>query len=241
MPKKKKYYAIVHGYEPGIYQEWNGENGAQAQVKGYPGALYRSFATYKDAAAWFEQQSGGVKPRLFGDHAGAQSSMFEDEIDYRADQQAGAIVIFTDGSSLTNPGPGGYGAVLLFPNRRKELSGGYCWTTNNRMELMACIMALKTLPGNEQVVLYCDSRYVVDGIAKGWAKRWKANGWMRDSSQPVENADLWAQLLEQLDLHEVDFHWLAGHSGHTENERCDQLAREAARGKYLQNDAGYQK
>jgi ribonuclease HI len=241
MAKKKKFYAVVHGRAPGIYQDWAGETGAQAQVKGYPGALYRGFAAYQDAAAWFEEQSGGVRPRLIGANAGVQTAIFENAGEYNAEPESGRIVIYTDGSSLTNPGPGGYGAVLLYPDRRKELSGGYRLTTNNRMELMACIMALRSLESDEPVELYCDSRYVVDSISKGWAKRWKSKRWKRDRDQPVENADLWAQLLELLDSHKVDFHWLAGHAGHKENERCDQLARKAARGKYLPVDVGYQR
>lgn len=135
------------------------------------------------------------------------------------------VEIYTDGACSGNPGPGGYGAVLIFGTHRKEISGGEPQTTNNRMEIMGVIKGLKMLKEPCEVSLYSDSRYVVDAIEKGWATRWQKNGWMRNKKEPALNSDLWIELLELLRKHKVTFHWIKGHAGHSENERCDELAR----------------
>ena len=142
------------------------------------------------------------------------------------------VILYTDGACSGNPGPGGYGAVLLFTDsksktHRKELSGGEASTTNNRMEMMAVIKGLEALKSPTKVQIYSDSRYVVDAIEKGWAKRWRGNNWMRNKKEQALNPDLWEQLLNLQEIHELTFHWVKGHSNNTENERCDQLAREA--------------
>lgn len=147
------------------------------------------------------------------------------------------MVIFTDGSSIGNPGPGGYGVVLLSGSTRRELSGGFMLTTNNRMELMACIVALKELPKGTSGILHSDSRYVVDGISKGWAKKWKQNGWLKGDKKPASNSDLWKVLLKLTEERNIKFQWVKGHNGNPENERCDQLANDV---EYLQVDEGYQ-
>ena len=134
------------------------------------------------------------------------------------------IEIFTDGACSGNPGPGGWGAILRFFGREKELSGGSENTTNNRMELTACIEALKALKEPCEVVLTTDSQYVVNGIDKGWAKSWKENGWRKADKKPAQNPDLWDALLLLLSIHKVTFNWIKGHDGHPENERCDTLA-----------------
>lgn len=136
---------------------------------------------------------------------------------------------FTDGACLGNPGPGGYGAILLYRGHRRELSGSEPATTNNRMELVACITALRALKHPCEVELTSDSRYVVQGIEDGWAERWRRNGWMRTKSDPAKNADLWGELLDLVALHRVRFVWVRGHDGHPENERADELAVAAAR------------
>ena len=136
------------------------------------------------------------------------------------------VTIFTDGACQpTNPGPGGYGAILIFNSYRKEVSGGEAWTTNNRMEMMGAITALEILKEPCKVELYSDSRYLVDAVSKGWARRWKANGWKRNKRDPALNVDLWQRMLDVLEKHEATFLWVKSHSGHPENERCDQLAR----------------
>ncbi|MDQ5985345.1 MAG: Ribonuclease HI [Syntrophus sp. SKADARSKE-3] len=149
------------------------------------------------------------------------------------------VTIFTDGACLGNPGPGGYGVVLIYGANRKELSGGYRLTTNNRMELMGTIAGLEALKGRCRVNLYTDSQYVVNAMQKGWAKRWKAAGWMRTRKDPAVNADLWERLLNVCEKHDVTFIWIRGHAGHDENERCDQLSKAAAMQDVLPEDPGY--
>ncbi|KKJ00894.1 ribonuclease HI [Prochlorothrix hollandica] len=150
------------------------------------------------------------------------------------------VDIYTDGSCLHNPGPGGYGVVMLFGDHRKELSGGVRRTTNNRMEMMAAIVGLQALQEPCQVTLYTDSQYVVNAMTKGWAKRWRAQGWMRNKKDKAVNPDLWTQLLDLCDRHRVDFRWVRGHAGNVENERCDRLAVQAAKQSDLPPDEGYQ-
>ena len=150
------------------------------------------------------------------------------------------VTIHTDGACIGNPGRGGYGVVLQFGEHRKELSGGYRLTTNNRMELMGPIKALQTLKQSYVVILYSDSRYVVDAIEKGWVERWRAKGWMRNKKDRAVNPDLWECLLNLCSEHEVEFRWVRGHAGNRYNERCDRLATQAARQKGLPIDEGYE-
>ena len=135
-----------------------------------------------------------------------------------------SVDIFTDGACSGNPGPGGWGVVLRFGEREKELSGGEKNTTNNRMELTAAIMGLSALKEKCRVRLVTDSKYVADGITKGWAESWKKNGWRKADKKPALNPDLWEKLLELVSYHEVTIDWVKGHAGHPENERCDRLA-----------------
>ena len=150
------------------------------------------------------------------------------------------VTIYTDGSSIGNPGPGGWGAVLLAQGHRKELSGGYRLTTNNRMELMAVIESLRALKRPCAVTLYSDSKYVVDAVNQGWAQRWRANRWKRSKQGKALNPDLWETLLDLLEIHQVTFVWVKGHADTVENERCDRLAVAAARKPNLPVDAGYE-
>ena len=151
------------------------------------------------------------------------------------------VTIYTDGGALGNPGPGGYGVVMLYNQHRKELSGGFRRTTNNRMELMAAISALEKLKTPCDIVLYTDSRYVADGINLNWAKKWRANGWRRTKTEKALNPDLWGRLLDLCDQHQVRMMWLKGHAGHPENERCDQLSVQAAQQKNLPRDEEYER
>lgn len=134
------------------------------------------------------------------------------------------IELFTDGACSGNPGPGGWGAILRYQGVEKELSGGEPNTTNNRMELSAAIEGLAALKEPCRVTLCSDSKYLTDGITKGWARSWKKNGWRKADKKPALNADLWEKLLVLLDIHDVDIVWVKGHAGHPENERCDALA-----------------
>lgn len=134
------------------------------------------------------------------------------------------VIIYTDGACSGNPGPGGWGAILKYGSASRELSGGEAATTNNRMELTGVITALNALKEPCQVTLYTDSQYVVNAMTKGWAKKWRANGWMRNKKDPALNPDLWQQLLELCDRHQVEFVWVKGHAENEYNNRCDQLA-----------------
>ena len=146
------------------------------------------------------------------------------------------VTVYTDGACSGNPGPGGYGVILKFGEEVRELSQGFRQTTNNRMELRAVIAALSVLKEPCQVILYSDSKYIVDAVTKGWAKRWQKNNWKRNKREYALNPDLWQRLLDLLDIHSVEFHWVKGHSGHPENEICDQLAVEAAASENLFDD-----
>ncbi len=150
------------------------------------------------------------------------------------------MVIYTDGACLHNPGPGGYGVVLLYDTHRKELSRGFRRTTNNRMELLAAIAGLEALKRPCQVTLCSDSQYLVNAIEKKWAVRWRANGWRRNKKERAVNPDLWERLLKSCELHQVTFKWVRGHAGNKENERCDELATGAAQGEDLSVDEGYE-
>jgi ribonuclease HI len=150
------------------------------------------------------------------------------------------VVVFTDGACSGNPGPGGYGAILAYGDHRREVSGGFRRTTNNRMELTAAIKALETLKVPCAVTLFSDSQYVVNSLAKGWAKSWRAKGW-RKSGKTVPNWDLWDRLLDLSERHDVEARWVEGHAGHAENERCDGLAVLAAAGPDLPIDEGYER
>jgi len=146
------------------------------------------------------------------------------------------VFVFTDGACSGNPGPGGYGAILRYNLAERELSGGFSDTTNNRMELMAVIVALESLREPCDVTVITDSQYVVNGIEKGWVLKWRAMGWMRNKKERAQNPDLWERLLRAMEGHKVAFQWIRGHNGHLENERCDRLAVEASLGHDLPLD-----
>ena len=134
------------------------------------------------------------------------------------------VEIYTDGACSGNPGPGGWGAILRYKETEKELSGGAADTTNNRMELTAVIEALALLKEPCVVELYSDSKYVIDGLSKGWAKGWQKRGWIKSDKKPALNPDLWERLLALTDRHEMHYHWVKGHASNEKNNRCDQLA-----------------
>ncbi len=150
------------------------------------------------------------------------------------------IQIHTDGACSGNPGPGGFGAVLQFGAHRNELSGGFRKTTNNRMELLAVIEGLRALKEPCEVAVFTDSKYIVDAVNKGWARRWQANGWRRNPREKALNPDLWAQLLALLDTHAVTLRWVKGHAGNPGNERADALAVAASQSRNLAIDEAYE-
>jgi ribonuclease HI len=247
---KKQFYVVLKGRVPGVYGKWSGEGGAEEQVKGFPGAVFKGFATRAEADSYL-QGGGKQQPAVAGPVSQptglltpAPRPVRQATPDYLGDLDAGKVVIFTDGASIGNPGPGGYGVVLLSGKERKELSGGFRCTTNNRMELMACIMGLRELTHLSSVIIFSDSRYVVNAIEKGWARRWQKNGWMRlpdedGRPQRAENSDLWEDMLGLLQRYPVELRWVKGHASNPENERCDRLAVQAAHGRNLPADPGY--
>lgn len=134
------------------------------------------------------------------------------------------VTIYTDGACSGNPGPGGYCAILIYNGAEKELSGGDANTTNNRMELMGAIAALEALKEPCRVDLYSDSKYLVDGITKGWARGWRTRGWIKSDKKPALNPDLWDKILNLTDTHDVSLHWVKGHAENEYNNRCDEIA-----------------
>lgn len=149
------------------------------------------------------------------------------------------VYIYTDGACRGNPGPGGYGALLCYGEHRKEISSGFKKTTNNRMEIMAVLAALKALKEPCDIVLCSDSKYVIDALSKGWALNWRAAGWMRNKKEKALNPDLWEEVLNEVQKHNVEYVWVKGHDGHPENELCDSLAVAAAESDNLAEDIGY--
>lgn len=154
------------------------------------------------------------------------------------------VTVYTDGASRGNPGPGGYGAVLEYVDTKgnlhtRELSQGYAVTTNNRMELMGVITALEALNRPCEVELFTDSKYIVDAFNQHWVDGWIKKGWKRGKNEPVKNIDLWQRLLKAKAPHKLTFNWVKGHAGHPQNERCDQLATDAADNGPLIEDRGY--
>lgn len=139
------------------------------------------------------------------------------------------VVIYTDGSCLGNPGPGGWAAIICINGTQKELSGGEALTTNNKMELLSAISALRFLEDPCEITLYSDSQYLCNGMNLGWAKKWKENGWRRGKNKPALNSDLWDDLLSLAEYHKIDFVWIRGHAGDPLNIKCDALAANAAK------------
>ena len=152
---------------------------------------------------------------------------------------AKTVTIYSDGACSGNPGPGGYGTVMLFGEHRKELSAGFRRTTNNRMEMLGAIVGLEALTEPCRVTLFSDSKYLVDALTKGWIDNWQKKGWKTAGRKPVKNQDLWRRLLVAIDDHEIEWRWVKGHSGDVENDRCDELAVAAYQGGNLVEDEGY--
>ncbi|MEE4609165.1 MAG: ribonuclease HI [Desulfobacteraceae bacterium] len=234
MTRSKKYYAVARGRRPGIYTQWFGTDGAQAQVLGFQNARYKGFASRDEAERFLK--SGGLEPAA----GPPKVKRCEPERPPALTEDGPRVEVYTDGGALGNPGPGGWAAVILDADPPTEIFGGCRHTTNNRMELTAAIMALRYFETPTAVRLHTDSRYVVDGITKGWARRWRDRGWMRNSREPAINADLWAALLDLCEVHDVHFVWVPGHAGVAYNERCDRLVRAMSARADLPPDKGYE-
>ncbi len=230
MASKKKFYAVAVGQDPGIYTNWPQ---AQAQVKGYPGAKFKGFPTKSEAEAWMQHPA--LEPCV------VKKSSITKPAD-SSPHRKGEVTIYTDGGSINNPGPGGYGIVIVHDDDIKEISGGFSHTTNNRMELMGCIVALRDIGRiKKKITLYSDSSYVVNGIMKGWAKGWRKKGWIKSDKKPAINPDLWAELLDLVEGLDITLQWVKGHAGNPLNERCDKLAVAAARQQNSPADKGHKR
>lgn len=239
---KKNYYVVVNGRKSGIYTNWFGVGETAEQVEGFPEAVYKGFYTREEAINWLKEFPIETLLKLAPDlieyldeKTDSSPALAETIAELLKSEK---VVMFTDGSA--NSGVGGYGIVLKYKESVKELSGGFRKTTNNRMEIIACIEGLRALKKKSDVVIFSDSQYVVNSISKGWAQKWQAQGWMRNEKERAENSDLWAQLLELCNQHTVEFQWVKGHNGTKENERCDQLAMKAAQKRTLPVDAGFE-
>ena len=229
---KKKYYAVAVGRSSGIFTDWAT---AEKQVKGFAAAKFKSFPTRAEAEAWLENPVYQKKECAQPSRQEKSSASPQQQCDPET------IIVYTDGGSINNPGPGGYGVVIETDGERRELSGGFRHTTNNRMEMMAAIVALRELQNcPKKISLYSDSSYLVNGITKGWAKKWRSRGWTKSDGQPVLNVDLWRELLDLLERVKVSFNWVKGHAGNELNERCDQLAVAAARQADMTADVVYE-
>ena len=245
----EKFYVVSKGRKPGLYMSWEGSGGAKGQIDKFPGAIYKGFRCHRDAICWLDRignndqnlraELGSLseqnKRKPIGEKRVPKKSS---DSGWRKEVLAGKGVIFTDGACIGNPGPGGYGVVIHSGEKRTEHSKGYAKTTNNRMELLACIVGLEVMNRRNEVVIYSDSKYVVDGFSKGWAKKWQKNNWMR-GKKPAKNPDLWERLLALCDRRKVEFRWVKGHAGIEENEVCDRLSTEAARQNDLLDDEGF--
>ncbi len=229
---KKKFYAVAAGNRTGIFQTWPE---CETQVKGVAGARYKSFDSREEAEKWLAD--GGVyekKPKTVKTAADAVTPEHK--------SISGKLLVYTDGSSLNNPGPGGWAVVILESDGPNELFGAFRKTTNNRMELLACIKALEAVKENGlEALLHTDSSYVVNGIEKGWAKSWRKRGWRKSDGNEALNSDLWARLLDLVEKVPVSFKWVKGHAGNEYNERCDQLAVAAAKDHPSAIDEGYER
>jgi ribonuclease HI len=237
---KKKFYVVMKGRKPGIYREWFGQDGAEAQISGFPGAVYKGFPALSDAEHWFQS---GREPRLKRasvKHATIGPSPQAPVQSDKNNNELRQVTIYTDGACIKNPGRGGYGVVVLDGKNRKELSGGFRLTTNNRMEIMAAIAGLQALDVPCIVTVYSDSKYLVDAMTLGWVERWRAHNWQRSPNTAAVNPDLWEILLQLCAWHRVKFVWLRGHAGNSENERCDRLAVGAAQQEDLPPDRQYE-
>jgi ribonuclease HI len=226
---EKKYYAVASGRVPGIYTNWPE---AEKQVRGFAGARFKGFASEAEAREWLKNpgsfRRGPARQKIPQLPASVPP--------------AGSVLVYTDGGCSGNPGPGGFGVVIDDADSRRELSGGFRLTTNNRMEMTAAIVALEQLQGcGKPVMLFSDSAYLVNGINQGWARNWRARGWRKSDGKPALNIDLWTRLLNLLEGLNITLFWVKGHAGNELNERCDQLAVGALRGDQLPPDQGYER
>jgi len=224
---KKKFYAVKCGRKIGLFDTWSK---CKAQVDGFPGAVFKSFPTEKEATAWLNGNSGceTAKPS----NGSPISTVAEKTPPVSAElfPAEKSFAVYTDGSCLKNPdGPGGWAAVIIGADGEvKELFGGEPKTTNNRMELTAAIEALSYVPADAEINLYTDSQYLKNAFTQNWLGNWLRNGWRTATGGEVKNKDLWVRLYAEYSRRYVKFNWVKGHAGDKHNERCDELAKQEA-------------
>lgn len=233
---KRKFYVVWRGHQEGIFDSWAE---CKSKIDGFKGAKYKSFPTFEEAKSAFEHGSETKIASNKSRDKDVNKQHIEDLLN------AGKVVIFTDGGALGNPGVGGYGVVMRFRIKDKtylkELKKGFRETTNNRMELLGVIDALKSMKDpSKEIELFSDSKYVVDAITKKWARSWQSKGWVKSNKEKAKNIDLWEDFLSIEDSYNVNYNWVKGHAGIAENERCDELAGEAMRGDEHFIDAEYE-
>lgn len=253
---KQKFYVVWSGREPGIFTTWAE---CQAQVRGFAGARFKAYPSRAEAEkAFIESEDvkiyGGPSKDDVGATSGGGSSSSSSSSKVKPKVKSsrgkpaphaaafarGEWVLYTDGGADPNPGPGGFGVVVMrLDADRQELYGGYEKTTNNRMELMGWIKGLQATPVDAEVAVFSDSKYVGDMFAKGFAHGWRERSWRTSSKKPAANIDLWSALLKLTDERQVTFTFVRGHTGVPENERCDELATQAM-AETLVPDVGYQ-
>jgi len=248
---KQKYYAVRRGRTTGIFYSWDK---CKEQIHHWRGAEYKSFSNKESALSWLNYE---IKPEQAAELAAKTAQLFaptnsgeptgsatsataeplgDGQTASADDKNPEAIyAIYTDGSCLKNPGgPGGWAAIVVEKGAsRMEISGGAPETTNNRMELTAAIKAIARTRYKSEIYLYTDSQYLRNAVDKNWLKKWKKNGWKTSTGGEVKNQDLWQELEKVMEERTINFNWILGHAGHPENERCDQMAKKAARGQRI--------
>lgn len=220
------FYAVAVGVNaPCVVNSWAE---CEKLVNGFPNAMFKGFWSEDAANQWLKNPQYEYKNPISQPNtnrlSASQLPMFENRFTLHPELRT--VYMYTDGACRKNPGAGGWACILKYGEHEKILSGGEPETTNNRMELMAVLQGLMALKEDVNLIITTDSKYVADGIEKGWAKNWKRHMWMKCDGTEVPNADLWDDLLCMLDGHNYVFEWVKGHDGHPENERCDKLAVE---------------
>ena len=218
MGKSIKFYAVARGRETGIFDCWED---CRAQTEGFQGAVFKSFFTLAEANAWLDDcNCSSMNPEF--NEPPSENEVENSSADY---------VVFTDGSCLKNPGGAGGYAAIIINNRTKEQAeyvGGEASTTNNRMELLAALVALQNIPQGSSIDFYTDSQYLQNAFTRCWLQSWKRQGWLASNGNPVKNQDLWVQIDALASQRRVKFHWVKGHAGNPLNELCDKLAYDEA-------------
>jgi ribonuclease HI len=222
------FYVVKKGRNPGIYLTWNGKHGARKETDGFSGAVYKGFKSKAEALAWFNDVTKTHTTSKITKASKATTPSLEQITDYSAELQNGTVIIFADGACSNNPGKGGYAALLKHNIAgEKIVQGGFRLTTNNRMELIAVLEALKLIKGNHKIWVFSDSQYLIRGAHPNVLAKRAANEWIHKGTL-IKNWDLWKQLHAATGNHTIQYFWVKGHSGQEDNEQVDAIARSNA-------------